>query len=68
MRCQHFIRPLHEQSSQNLHIPDAVYGLLTPRLKHMMGVSQYNKMQLLEGTDAPLGELSMAALRHGAKL
>ena len=67
---RHFIRPLHEQSSQNLHFPDDVYEILSPRLKMMMGVTAYNKEQVLEGTDAPLGELSMATLRQvqGAKL
>ena len=67
-----WIRPLHEQSSQNLHLPDAVYEKLTPRLRRMMGVSEYNRDQLLEGTALPLGELSMKALlqggRGGAKL
>ena len=62
-----FIRPLHEQSSQNLHIPDHIYEQhFTPRLKAMMGVEQYNKGQLLDGTeDVPLGELSMATLGSG---
>ena len=56
MRChynRHFIRALHEQSSANLHVPSAVYALLTPRLKQMMGVASYDP--------APLGELSPGA-------
>ena len=55
MRChynRHFIRPLHEQSSANLHVPEDVYDQLSPRLKQMMGVANYDP--------APLGELSLA--------
>ena len=53
MRChynRHYIRALHEQSSANLHVPDDVYALLSPRLKQMMGISVNDH--------APLGELS----------
>ena len=53
MRChynRHFMRALHEQSSANLHVPDDIYELLSPRLKHMMGISVNNP--------APIGELS----------
>ena len=52
MRChynRHFVRALHEQSTANLHVPDDVYALLSPRLKHMMGVTVNNP--------APIGEL-----------
>ena len=45
MRChynRHFMRALHEQSTANLHVPDDVYELLTPRLKHMMGITVNN--------------------------
>lgn len=53
MRChynRHFMRALHEQSTANLHVPDDVYEQLSPRLKHMMGISVNNP--------EPLGELS----------
>ena len=53
MRChynRHYIRALHEQSNANLHVPEDVYGLLSPRLKQMMGVGVNNH--------APTGELS----------
>ena len=53
MRChynRHFVRALHEQSTANLHVPDDVYELLSPRLKHMMGISVNNP--------SPVGELS----------
>ncbi len=52
MRChynRHFIRPLHEQSTANLHVPSDVYEQLSPRLKQMMGIGHYDP--------APLGEL-----------
>ena len=55
MRChynRHYIRALHEQSSANLHVPDDVYELLSPRLKQMMGVTVNNH--------EPVGELSRA--------
>ena len=61
MRChynRHFIRPLHEQSTANLHVPRDVYALLTPRLKQMMGVASYDP--------APLGELSPTGTAEGA--
>ena len=53
MRChynRHYIRALHEQSTANLHVPEDVYGLLSPRLKQMMGITVNDH--------APLGELS----------
>lgn len=53
MRChynRHFIRPLHEQSTANLHVPADVYEKLSPRLKQMMGVTVNDH--------APLGEMS----------
>lgn len=53
MRChynRHFIRALHEQSTANLHVPDDVYELLSPRLKHMMGISVNNP--------TPMGQLT----------
>lgn len=46
MRChynRHFIRALHEQSTANLHVPDEVYELLSPRLKQMMGITVYDR-------------------------
>ena len=52
MRChynRHFIRPLHEQSTANVHVPNDVYDQLSPRLKQMMGVTVNDP--------APLGEL-----------
>ena len=52
MRChynRHFLRALHEQSTANLHVPDDVYDVLSPRLKQMMGVAVNNH--------APVGEL-----------
>ena len=54
MRChynRHFIRPLHEQSTANLHVPNDVYEQLSPRLKQMMGVTVNDH--------APLGEMSL---------
>ena len=54
MRChynRHFIRPLHEQSTANLHVPNDVYEKLSPRLKQMMGVTVNDH--------APLGEMSL---------
>lgn len=54
MRChynRHFIRPLHEQSTANLHVPNDVYEKLSPRLKQMMGVTANDH--------APLGEMSL---------
>jgi hypothetical protein len=53
MRChynRHFIRPLHEQSTANLHVPDHVYDELSDRLKRMMGITVNNQ--------TPVGELS----------
>ena len=53
MRChynRHFMRALHEQSTANLHVPEDVYEKLSPRLKHMMGISVNNPN--------PVGELS----------
>ena len=55
MRChynRHYIRALHEQSTANLHVPDDVYELLSPRLKQMMGITVNNH--------EPVGELSPA--------
>lgn len=55
MRChynRHYIRALHEQSTANLHVPDDVYELLSPRLKQMMGITVNNH--------EPVGELSLA--------
>ena len=55
MRChynRHFIRPLHEQSTANVHVPNDVYEKLSPRLKQMMGVTVNDH--------APLGEMSLA--------
>jgi hypothetical protein len=51
MRCHYnraFMKPLHEQSSANQHVPNDVYELLSPRLKQMMGVMV---------NDEPIGEL-----------
>ena len=59
MRChynRHFIRPLHEQSTANLHVPSDVYALLSPRLKQMMGVARYDPV--------PLGELALGGSNH----
>ena len=56
MRChynRYFLRALHEQSAANLHVPENVYALLSPRLKQMMGISVNDH--------APTGELSRAA-------
>lgn len=53
MRChynRHFIRALHEQSTANLHVPEAVYQQLSDRLKHMMGIGVH--------TPNPVGELT----------
>jgi len=53
MRChynRHFMRPLHEQSTANLHVPDDVYEQLSPRLKQMMGITINNHK--------PVGELA----------
>ena len=55
MRChynRHYIRALHEQSTANVHVPDDVYELLSPRLKQMMGITVNNH--------EPVGELSSA--------
>ena len=52
MRChynRHFVRALHEQSTANLHVPTEVYEKLSPKLRHMMGISIHNP--------APVGEL-----------
>ena len=52
MRChynRHFMRALHEQSTANVHVPDDVYELLSPRLKRMMGITVNNH--------EPVGEL-----------
>ena len=57
MRChynRHYIRALHEQSTANLHVPEDVYALLSPRLKQMMGITVNDH--------APLGELSAGTL------
>ena len=54
MRChynRHFIRPLHEQSTANLHVPDDVYEKLSDRLKRMMGITDNNR--------TPIGQLSV---------
>jgi ectoine hydroxylase-related dioxygenase (phytanoyl-CoA dioxygenase family) len=54
MRChynRHFIRPLHEQSTANLHVPDHVYDELSDRLKRMMGITDNNR--------TPIGQLSV---------
>ncbi len=56
MRChynRHFIRALHEQSTANVHVPDEVYAVLSPRLKKMMGITVHDP--------APVGELSADA-------
>lgn len=56
MRChynRHYIRALHEQSTANVHVPDDVYELLSPRLKQMMGITVNNH--------EPVGELSSAS-------
>ena len=52
MRChynRYFMRALHEQSTANVHVPDDVYDLLSPRLKQMMGITVNNP--------EPVGEL-----------
>ncbi|MCY3840370.1 MAG: phytanoyl-CoA dioxygenase family protein [Gammaproteobacteria bacterium] len=52
MRChynRYFMRALHEQSTANVHVPDDVYELLSPRLKQMMGITVNNH--------EPVGEL-----------
>lgn len=52
MRChynRYFMRALHEQSTANVHVPDDVYELLSPRLKQMMGITVNNHQ--------PVGEL-----------
>lgn len=54
MRChynRHFVRALHEQASVNQHVPPEIYELLSPRLKHMMGINHSNT--------EPVGELSV---------
>lgn len=51
MRChynRHFIRALHEQSNANIHVPDDVYQVLSPRLKQMMGITESNAAPLTE--------------------
>lgn len=56
MRChynRHFIRALHEQSTANVHVPEDVYAVLSPRLKKMMGITVHDP--------APVGELSADA-------
>lgn len=53
MRCHYnrgFLRVLHEQSTANVHVPEDVYPLLSPRLRQLMGVTVNNHM--------PVGELS----------
>lgn len=60
MRChynRHFIRPLHEQSTANVHVPADVYAKLSDRLKQMMGITHNNP--------APVGELSATAVEPG---
>ena len=54
MRChynRYFMRALHEQSSANLHVPNDVYEVLSPKLKQMMGITVNNHQ--------PIGELSV---------
>jgi len=54
MRChynRYFMRALHEQSTANVHVPDDVYAVLSPRLKQMMGITSNNS--------EPVGELSL---------
>ena len=54
MRChynRYFMRALHEQSTANLHVPNDVYEVLSPRLKQMMGITINNPQ--------PIGELSV---------
>ena len=54
MRChynRYFMRALHEQSTANLHVPNDVYEVLSPRLKQMMGITVNNHR--------PMGELSV---------
>lgn len=56
MRChynRYFMRALHEQSTANVHVPDEVYELLSPRLKQMMGITVNNP--------TPVGELRQDA-------
>ena len=56
MRChynRYFMRALHEQSTANVHVPDGVYELLSPRLKQMMGITVNNP--------TPVGELRQDA-------
>ena len=57
MRCHYnrgFIRALHEQSTANVHVPDDVYALLSPRLKQLMSITVNDP--------APIGELSAKAV------
>ena len=59
MRChynRHFIRPLHEQSTANLHVPNDVYPKLSDRLKEMMGITNNDQ--------TPVGELSVSQGSH----
>ena len=61
MRChynRHFIRPLHEQSTANLHVPNDVYRELSDRLKQMMGITDNNQ--------TPVGELSVNQGSHSS--
>ena len=54
MRChynRYFMRALHEQSTANLHVPNDVYEVLSPRLRQMMGITVNNHQ--------PIGELSV---------
>lgn len=62
MRChynRHYIRALHEQSSANLHVPDDIYELLSPRLKKMMGITVNDH--------EPIGELSAEAISDSTR-
>ena len=39
---RYFMRTLHEQAQQNLHVPEDTWELLSPRLRHMLGCSQFD--------------------------
>jgi len=39
---RYFMRIMHEQAQQNLHLPPEVWEQFSPRLRQMMGVSSFD--------------------------
>ena len=39
---RYFMRIMHEQAQQNLHLPPDVWEQFSPRLRQMMGVSSFD--------------------------